>query len=113
MNYRNGPQSSRIKGMNERHLKLTDPQAEITQMSHKENYNQMQTLGDALSKKGDDFNDPDFDEIVPNLRKPIEDGRQAYKDRNNYELEAIQEMSPGRGDELFADQDFSLKNTDR
>lgn len=37
-------------------------------MSHKDNYNQMQSLGDALSRKGEDFEDPDFDEINPNVQ---------------------------------------------
>lgn len=50
----------------------------------------MQTLGDALSKKGDDFDDPDFDEdINPNLKKPVSNGKNMRQDFN--ELEAIQE----------------------
>ena len=72
---------------------MADPQADITRMSHKDNFNQMQSLGDALSRKGDDFDDPDFDEINPNLRQTRQ---QRFDNRNQLELEAIQEMSPGR-----------------
>ena len=60
-------QSTRLKTIQYQQLMFTDPQADLTRMSHKDNFNQMQSLGDALSRKGnDDFEDPDFDEINPN-----------------------------------------------
>ena len=42
---------------------LDDPQAQLARSHHHDYYNQMQQLGDALSKKGDDFEDPDFGEM--------------------------------------------------
>ena len=100
---------------------FTDPQGDIARMSHKDNYNQMQSLGDALSRKGDDFDDPDFDEISPNLRQPRQ---YKSKTRNQLELEAIPENSPNRNPEnnqsstlieekvvmMYNDKDSSIRN---
>lgn len=49
--------------------RLSQTQGQIARNNHRDGYNQMQSLGDALSKKGDDFDDPDFEQISPLLNK--------------------------------------------
>ena len=57
--------SKQMRLVQDDQLSLTNPQGQIARSNHREGYNQMQSLGDALSKKGDDFDDPDFEQYSP------------------------------------------------
>ena len=53
---------------------MTDPQGQLTKSIHNDYFNQMQQLGDALSKKGDDFDDdPDPERMndLPNVHRTL------------------------------------------